>query len=486
MTTLAAEKLEQRKWVARLHRATPIFDKLLENEFQKPARHDASSAKTLSAMLRFAAKEVPYYREILRHSDADVTERDPTSLLASLPILTKLAVQDNNSKLLAEHLPAGETRGRWAKSSGTTGRPTQVLHTKSSDGMFGILKQREYRWFRFDPSGKFAVMREPAQLPRHADGRELAPGETLTGKVWPSVGGYFSTGPSAAISVRTPMEERIEWLRRERPDYLMIYAEGLEFMGIVAGAERPAESLKAVMAISEQLTPGMRAFVERRFGVPVHQNYGLNEIGIVAARCEAGRYHVHSEHCVVEIIDENGRASAPGETGRIIVTGLTNTAMPLLRYDTGDLAQAAAGECFCNRTLPSFGEIAGRYSRVAYLPDRSVAPFITLRDAIENMSVDLMHGLREFQIHQFRDRSIELRLVTRSPLAEGFYAHLQDVWANTAAETKHKLTFCIVDEIARSPGGKHNVFTSDFMPSPDDDAQKMASSGMDESGPIEA
>ncbi len=51
----------------------------------------------------------------------------------------------------------------------------------------------------------------------------------------------------------------------------------------------------------------MRTHIERSFGVPAHQNYGLNEVGLVAARCEAGRYHVHAENCHVEIIGEDGR-----------------------------------------------------------------------------------------------------------------------------------------------------------------------------------
>ena len=103
----------------------------------------------------------------------------------------------------------------------------------------------------------------------------------------------------------------------------------------------------------------MREHIERSFGCPIHQNYGLNEIGLVATRCDAGRYHVHSEHCIVEIVGPDGRSVAPGETGRLIVTGLNNWAMPLLRYDADDLGTAVEGPCPCGRTLPSFGDVVG-------------------------------------------------------------------------------------------------------------------------------
>ena len=467
MTTLAEEKFEQQKWAARLRRPMPLFDELLENEFQVPAQHEARTANALGTMLSFASREVPYYREALSRANAGEMDRDPMSVLAALPVLTKLDVQDNNSALLAENLPQGETSRIWMRSSGTTGRPTPVLHTKRSRKIFRFLKQREHRWFRLDPSGSFAAMRLPTHLPRHDDGGLFARGEAASAPTWPVIGRYFSTGPCAFISVDTPAEERIDWLRRVRPDYLMAYSETLELLGFVTGDERPVESLKAVVAISEQLTQSMRDYVERSFGTPVHQNYGLNEIGLVAARCEAGRYHVHSEHCIIEIVDEDGHACLPGKTVRIVVTSLANAAMPLLRYDTGDLAQAVAGECSCNRTLPSFGEIVGRYSLAAYLPDGTTNTVHALREAIENMPTDLMHGFREFQIHQFRDRSMELRMVTRAPMPEGFYTRLQEVWAKATTDSESKLTFCNVEEIARSPGGKHNVFTSEFMPTPD-------------------
>jgi phenylacetate-CoA ligase len=274
----------------------------------------------------------------------------------------------------------------------------------------------------------------------------------------------FATGPYVATSVVAPAEQLIEWLRRERPDYLMTYSETLELLARVSGDERPVDSLKAVVAISEQLTPSMRAYTERRFGTPVHQVYGLMEFGLVAVRCDAGRYHVHNEHCFVEIVDESGRACEAGRTGRIVITTLTNAAMPLIRYDTGDLAEVVSGPCPCNRTLPSFGDIVGRYSRIAFLPPQTMARVAALREAIENMPSELARDLREFQIHQFADNRMELRFVVRSAPPDAFFEHLRVEWAKVAGQGEPKLAMRRVDEIPRLPGGKTEVFTSDFIP----------------------
>jgi phenylacetate-CoA ligase len=463
MTSLAEERAEQAKWKARLRLPMPQYDQLLENEFRSPEEHRAQNAHRLRTMLRFTAREVPHYRDGLGRLNAEALRADPMSVLAASPILSKLDVMDAERSFLAERLPPGEQWGSTWRSSGTTGRPIAVLYSQRSGLMFNFLAQRACRWHRLDPSGKFAEMRIPSLLPPAADGSELTGDEAVNFRTWRGME-HFTTGPYVAASVIAPVEQRIDWLRRERPDYLMTYSETLELLARAAGDERPAESLKAVVAISEQLTPSMRAYTERRFGTPVHQVYGLMEFGMVGARCDAGRYHVHSEHCLVEILDESGRQCAPGRTGRIVVTTLSNFAMPLIRYDTGDLAEAASGQCPCNRTLPSFGDIVGRYSRIAFLPPNTLQKVMVLREGIENMPIELARDLREFQVHQFADQRMELRYVARAALPDAFFEHLRTDWARAAEPSEPEFAFRRVDEIPRSPGGKSEVFTSDFMP----------------------
>jgi phenylacetate-CoA ligase len=284
---------------------------------------------------------------------------------------------------------------------------------------------------------------------------------------WPHVGRDFSTGPSIGFSILNPPEHQIAWLRRLLPDHLLVLSASLEHLAFAAGDQHPCKSLKGVLAISEQLTPDMRAHVERSFAVPVHQNYGLNEIGIVAGRCEAGRYHVHSEHCLVEIVGDDGRPTAPGEIGRLVVTGLSNLAMPLIRYDADDLARAVDGPCACGRTLPSFGDIVGRYSRLAFLPERSFAMLEAVRATILKMPADEIRDLRQFQLHQFRDGRFELRLLARASLPDVFAEQIKAAWAKALSSSEQVLSLRYVDAIERSPGGKYQVFTSDFMPTAD-------------------
>ena len=317
------------------------------------------------------------------------------------------------------------------------------------------------------------MIRIAGQLPRGDDRRELADGETSRLPAWLNVGGDFATGPFLGFNVTNSPDAQIAWLREHKPDYLVTFSELLEHLAFAAGDEKPAESLKGLLSISDQMTSDMLARIERSFSVPARQNYGLNEIGLVAARCEAGRYHVHTENCHVEIIADNGRACAPGEVGRLVVTGLKNWAMPLFRYDTDDLARASDGPCPCGRTLPTFLDIVGRYSRIAFLPEGTLGWVGELRKAIEETPIELVRDLRQFQIHQYRDNSFELRLLSRGPIAEAFEKRLQAAWS-AAAPLDQSLVIKSVEAIARAPGGKFQVFTSDFMPSPKDGEARPA------------
>lgn len=468
MTTREQELLEQSRWRARSKSEMGPYDALVANEFDTPEAQVARIAVPLQRLLRIAGRHVPFYRERFATLGIDPESHDPFEALSRLPVLRKQDVHEQATALVAEEFPEpGDRIANHTVSSGTTGRPTRIHHSARSWRMFGVLKQREYRWFRFDPEQALVSIRLASQLSPKPDGTRLADREMLKKPAWGHVGTAFQTGPHLHFNVTNPVEDQLRFLRTQKPRYLLSYPETLEHLAFAAAPERPVESIRSVVAVSEQLTPGMRRHIARSFGATVQQNYGLNEIGLVAVRCEAGRYHVHTEHCHVEILDDAGQHVGPGQTGRIVVTSLTNTAMPLLRYDTGDLAQAVEGDCPCGRSLPAFGEVAGRYSRIAFLPEGTLGLVGSLSAAVEEMPAEHAQGLRQIQIHQYRDNRFQLRVAATGPLPPEFAQTVRQAWALATAATRHPLDLVELREIPRPPGGKFQVFTSDFMPAQD-------------------
>ncbi len=436
-----------------------IFERFVRREFLSSGEHKAGQATALGRMLEFAHRHVAYYRELFQAQSLEPGEIRGVTDLPRLPVLTKADVVKHAKALKSDWLPPGEGPPITAKSTGTTGTPVTVLMSRSGTQMFGLLWHRQARWFRYDPAGRFAKIRLPSTMPLSA-GKALPPGSALRRPCWLYLGRHFETGPELSFSTKNPAEKQVAWLRRFRPDYLLAYPGVFEELSLACEGTPPVDSLKSLLGIGATATPAMRAHIEKTYQVPFEQNYGLNELGLVAIRCGAGRYHVNTEHCLVEIADETGQPCLPAKTGHLLVTSLQNLAMPLIRYDTGDIAQAVEGPCSCGRTLPSFGEIAGRFRRYAGLPEGTRQRVSVLGDALAAMPRELTRTLRRHQIYQDRNNRFAVRVQTTGPLPPEFASRLQEAWARVAEGLP--LTVSGGEPITESPGGKVLDFDSEF------------------------
>lgn len=99
-------------------------------------------------------------------------------------------------------------------------------------------------------------------------------------------------------------------------------------------------AIEGIISCSENLTNRHRAVIEKAFGVPVHNRYSTEELGVLGYQYEKeGVFHLNTAHYIFEVIQmESDTSVAIGEVGRVVVTDLYSEAMPLIRYETGDLA----------------------------------------------------------------------------------------------------------------------------------------------------
>lgn len=461
------EYCAQQEWVAHNPaRIEPIINRLIEREFLAPKEAHDLENQELTKVLNFARSEVPWYQTQKQWSKLPRGKMDlGREALLDLPVLSKFEVQENFNDLLAMRVPTGFKPCTIAKSSGTTGKPTRVAFSPLPAAIFGYFLQRQMRWFRVNPAWKKAVIRLPNNIPANPEGKYLGLGEVFRAPGWMNIDRLFKTGPVVAFSRMNSTEDKLKWLQLEKPDYLMCFPGTLEAL-VLAAQGMPVDTLKAARTISATLTPGMRRRIESASGLHPQQNYGLNEIGIVALRCPHGRYHVNSEHCVVEILNNDQQACAPGQTGRIIVTALTNFAMPLVRYDTGDLGVAAGGPCPCGRTSPGFSEVIGRYRPMHLAPAGTAQRIQMITDAIDDLPLQALASLREYQIHQYLDGSFELRLLTVGEPGPELTGNIQAKWDESFGPDT-PLKICRVDRIPTTPSGKQQEFSSDFFPAQD-------------------
>lgn len=469
-TDLDQERLAQARWLARNPaRADRIAGTLLKNEFLPPELQHERVEQALRRLTRYAFAQVPYYRELFSRSGIPPQGIASLDDLARLPSLMRDDLQAHAERLRSTEFNGNRTGLAVVRSSGTTGQPVEMLQTVDSLAVFGWLKQRELRWFRFDPQAMLMAIRPSKDFGPIAPDQYLKTGETLALDAWPLVGRHFFTGRFAGFSDMNPIERQVAELRRHRPGYLLSLAADLEHLALAFKGQAPLTGLAGIESISQQLSPAMQQLISGVFNLRIDQNYGMNEIGLIASRCpEGGRFHIHSEHCWLEIVDSNGCPVGPGQTGRVLITGFSNLAMPLIRYDVDDMAVAApAFPCPCGRTLPSFADIRGRYRRTAYLPAGTWQHWDALLHTLSEMPPELVAGLRRYQLQQYLSGAFELRLERSRPLQRDFLDRLRAGWL-TAGVTPAVLEIVECNEIPRPPGGKFQSFLSEFVPPPDE------------------
>lgn len=469
-TTLAKEILANNIW--RLHstyKGPALHEQLAANEFKSTGELAKLRARALRDLLEHCYNEVPYYKEIFARQKIQRRHLREPSILQEIPILDKSMVAANADKLRPNYTAPDQRLTKTTRSTGTTGQPTIIHHDKRSMGMFPWLKQRELRWFRYDPMGTLLSIRPDIELAKTPSGSLLEAREILKQDGWPYMAGLFQSGRGWGFINTNTIEDQVELLNKLKPNYLIMQSSGLEFISLQEISEAARNNLRAVQGISNTLTPAMRSQVESALEVPVNQDYGLNEIGLVAARCpEGGRYHVHEEHCLVEIVDRDSAKCAAGSTGRLVVTSLSNYAMPLLRYDADDLAQVVEGDCACGRTLASFGAVHGRYRRTAFLPEGTFQRWAELQTAVYELAKNNLAAVRKYQAYQDITGKMELRIDCDEDIFSALSESCQDAYHKAyPSTTTPPLSIVCSKKFKGETERKFQNFISEFTPQSD-------------------
>jgi phenylacetate-CoA ligase len=123
--------------------------------------------------------------------------------------------------------------------------------------------------------------------------------------------------------------------------------------------------IKSIIANSEYLNSYTKETLKKHFEAPVFSRYSSEEIGIIAQQTLKSPNHFIINHASyhIELLNFHNDEPAPlGEYGRIVVTDLFNYNMPIIRYDTGDIAKAITNDV----GILQFESIEGRKMDLIY------------------------------------------------------------------------------------------------------------------------
>lgn len=308
------------------------------------AAREALQLERLRATLSWAVERVTFHRE--RLTGASLTTLDD---LRRLPFMRKSD--------LREHYPFGlfavprAELARLHASSGTKGKPTVVGYTAADLDVWRDVMARAMT----------AAGGRPGDTLHVAFGYGLFTG-----------GLGFHDGAERLGMTVVPVSSgntarHILLLQDLRPtgicatpSFALHIAETLE----AQGGDARALGLRYGMYGAEPWTEGVRAALERAFGCPAYDIYGLSEIigPGVAGECEArDGLHVADDHFLPEVIDPHTGAVLPaGREGELVLTTLTKRALPMIRYRTGDITTLSDAPCRCGRTSARIARVKGR------------------------------------------------------------------------------------------------------------------------------
>lgn len=116
------------------------------------------------------------------------------------------------------------------------------------------------------------------------------------------------------------------------------------------------------ISVGELLQEPLRKRVVEDLGCEIVSQYGNEECGVFGQSKINGsgnEIDLYRTNCLIEILKlDSNNPVGDDELGRIVVTDYTNCAMPLIRYDVGDLAMV--GSRLANGEVASIRNLAGR------------------------------------------------------------------------------------------------------------------------------
>jgi phenylacetate-CoA ligase len=310
-----------------------------------------TAPQALIRLFDHCAAHVPYYAAQMATVGLDY-HADPFAYLQRLPLLNKTLIRQHFEELQSDDL--AQRRWQYNTSGGSTGTPVRFIQDADFIDRQMAMQMLSYRWAgrAFGDSAVFIWGSERDVLQGSIGWKR----KTLNALTNEQLLNAFRMTPAT-------MRAFLARVNSQKPHLIVAYAQAIFELALFAEKEGIAIApQKAILTSACTLYPFMRAQIERIFGCKVFDRYGSREVGDIACECSAHHgLHVFPWGNYVEVLDDAGNPAPAGVEGNIVVTNLTNYAMPLIRYAIGDRGTLSPHtSCACGRRGQMIERVAGR------------------------------------------------------------------------------------------------------------------------------
>ncbi len=399
--------------------------------------------RKISNLVNYAYEHIPYYRHKFDERDIHPSLIKGYKDLAYLPILSKHDILTNENKLVAN---LSNQKLYTRKTSGSTGMTLHFQKEAEALALNEAIMYRCYAWYGVDIGDKQARF---WGVPVDSIARRK---EQLKDLILNRI--RISAFDISDKSCR----EQYKRIKRFRPTYFYGYTTAIYGFCSFArklGLDLNELELKVVICTAEKMYPHHRELFNEVFDCPVVDEYGSSENGIIAFQCVLGNMHVMADHLAIEFVDQKGKIVKPGELGRVVITDLGGYAMPLIRYEIGDMGIYSEHACSCGVTLPLMDIVEGRKE-----------DFIRTRDGKLVHAAYLCYTLKDDAIHEFKmyQKSLDRFLVqiVKSPRFDSDSEQRLLINLRSALGDGVSIIFEYLERIPREVSGKLRYFVSEL------------------------
>ena len=320
-----ATKLKRMDLGERLVRRNPLYYSTLQREVARLQTADdvtrnAWVAGRLARVLHAAAR-TPYGRSLGAAGSADVARS-----IEHWPLLQKESVRDRPEAFVRPSAWGGHWLNAQATTGGTTGVPLKLVRSPESVVAEQVYWDAALLGVGVDPRhAKLAVLR----------GDDIKSPSDLNPPFWLTImGGRRLVLSSNHLSAPT-LPAFVAELTKFKPDALWVYPTTLESLCLLLERAGLSVHVPVVLSSSEMLAGQTWSLAQRLLGCKLVDHYGQAERVACTHAFASDDYRFVPGYAHIELIPESSESDATFY--EIVGTSLWNTAMPLVRYRTGDL-----------------------------------------------------------------------------------------------------------------------------------------------------
>ncbi|MBA7606551.1 hypothetical protein ES703_13701 [subsurface metagenome] len=309
--------------------------------------------KLLRRLVCHCYNTVPYYKTLMDQRRIRADSINALEDIKQFPILTKKDVLQAGKSIVSTKYPTWLMHT--AHTGGTTGTPLLIWRDIISIGNNHAFFRRQKDWAGIGLRDKIAIL----------TGRLIVKPDKKNACLY----AYDPFMKELILSTyhlsKDTAKEYAEVIRRHKVKAIDGYPSAVYLLAKTCLDSGIELKLRSALTSSETLTESMRNTISQAFKCRVYDYYGNAERTCIIHTCEHGSYHVIPEYGLTELIPMNDRADG---RCRVISTGFWNMAMPLIRYDTGDILWKSDKHCSCGRAYPVIKSLSGRKGDVIRTP----------------------------------------------------------------------------------------------------------------------